>query len=635
MSLRKSEARRGGACGILALLALTAWGCASSSAMRVGRQAEQKEDYDRAVVEYTKAARERPNDQDPQIALKRVKLYAAQEHFTRGRRLAGTGKLEEAVMELQLAAELSPGSSDIDQQLRQARAALRSKINVTREGKTRLETIIEQAAGLQPPGMDLPAGVKLADSLIFRNASARDIFTAIGHFANISVIFDPQFRDANLTLDLRDALLEDALQSVCSSTRTFYRVTAPRTITVVPDTAAKRREYEEEIIRTFYLSNADVKETLDVLRLVVDNRRLSPVNGINAIAIKDTPEKIAAAAKVISAIDKARAEVVIDVELIEVDRTALKEFGLEIASPGATNGGISGGADVNRDNFTLRDLKNLTTGDIFLTGVPALFYRLLKNDVHTRVLANPQLRTSEGLTAQARFGERVPVPSVTFAPIASGGVNQQPITSFTYEPIGVNIDLTPRLHHNDDVSLTVKIEISSVSGTGFNNLPTFGNRSIATTIRLKDGETNLLAGLIREDERRSMSGLPGLSDLPLVGKLFANNSREAKTTDIILMLTPRIIRVLDLNENDLRPFRVGREGGASAIDIPFQAPMQQPETPPRDIPLPAPPPVGQQPPLQPLPQDPTQIPPIPIGPPGSITPVKPPDQKPTTVRPPQ
>ena len=142
--------------------------------------------------------------------------------------------------------------------------------------------------------------------------------------------------------------------------------------------------------------------------------------------------------------------------------------------------------------------------------MPALFYRLLKNDTHSRVLANPQLRTSEGLTAQARFGERVPVPSVTFAPIATGGVNQQPITSFTYEPIGVNIDLTPRLHHNDEVSLTVKIEVSNVSGTGFNDLPTFGNRSISTTIRLKDGETNMLAGLIRDDERRSLSGLAGL-----------------------------------------------------------------------------------------------------------------------------
>ena len=217
--------------------------------------------------------------------------------------------------------------------------------------------------------------------------------------------------------------------------------------------------------------------------------------------------------------------------------------------------------------------------------MPSLFYRLLKNDTHSRVLANPQLRTSEGLTAQARFGERVPVPSVTFAPIATGGVNQQPITSFTYEPIGVNIDLTPRLHHNDEVSLTVKIEVSNVSGTGFQDLPTFGNRSISTTIRLKDGETNMLAGLIRDDERTSLSGLAGLADVPIIGRLFARNSKETQQTDIILMLTPRIIRVLELTEADLRPFRVGRADNATVIDLPLP---QQPSVPGGSAARPAP-----------------------------------------------
>jgi general secretion pathway protein D len=181
---------------------------------------------------------------------------------------------------------------------------------------------------------------------------------------------------------------------------------------------------------------------------------------------------------VITAIDKARPEVVIDVELLEVDRTKLQEYGLQIASPGSP--GINGSVDVNRDGLTLHDLRTLTSSEVFLTGVPALYYRLLKSDVNTRALANPQLRTSEGIAAQARFGERVPVPVTTFAPIATGGVSQQPITSFNYENIGVNIDITPRTHHNDEVSLALRVEISSISGTGFGGLPTFGNRSINT-----------------------------------------------------------------------------------------------------------------------------------------------------------
>ena len=315
------------------------------------------------------------------------------------------------------------------------------------------------------------------------------------------------------------------MTSVTSSTRNFYKVTAPRTITIVPDTPAKRREYEDEVVRTFYLSNADLKETIDLLRIVVDLRRIAGVPGANAITIKDTPDRLAAAARIITAIDKARPEVVIDVELLEVDRKRLREYGLQIASPGSP--GIDGSVDVNQDGLTLESLANLTSADVFLTGVPALYYRLLKSDTNTRALANPQLRTAEGIPAQAKFGERVPVPVTVFSPIATGGVPQQPVTSFNYENIGVNIDITPRVHHNDDVSLALKVEVSNVSGEGFGGLPTFGNRFINTVIRLKDGETNMLAGLIRDDERDVLDGVPGLSDLPIIGRLFGNAQGDA------------------------------------------------------------------------------------------------------------
>src|SRR6185295_14088901 len=203
---------------------------------------------------------------------------------------------------------------------------------------------------------------------------------------------------------------------------------------------------------------------------------------------------------------------------------------------------------VNRDGFTLQSLRNLTQADVFMSGIPGIYYRLLKNDANTRTLANTQLRASEGLAAQARFGERVPVPITTFAPIAAGGINQQPITSFEYQNIGVNIDITPRTHHDDEVTLTLKVSVSSISGVAFAGLPTFGNREITTTIRLKDGETNMLAGLIRDDERKIASGIPGLSDLPLVGRIFANHRKESQQTDIVLTLTPHIVSVLQLSD---------------------------------------------------------------------------------------
>jgi general secretion pathway protein D len=561
--------RAGGIWPVLLCLCVLAAGCAASTAMRRGRDAEHRQDYDLAVVEFTKALRANPDSTDARLGLERAKMRASQDHFVRARRLAAAGKLDDALVEYELAGELNPSSSEIEQELRTARNKLRARVAVAREGKTDLQTLIERTRDLPPPGLDLPQNVKMPAALTFRDASSRDVFTTIARWANISLIFDPAFRETPISVDLRNASLDDALNTVSGATRTFIRVTAPRTIAIIPDTPAKRREYEEEVVRTFYLSNADLKETMDLLRMVVDARRIAPTTATNALTIKDSPERVAAAARVLSAVDKARPEVVIEVELLEVDRTRLQEYGLQIASPSSP--GINGSASIATDassNVTLRTLRNLTQSDILAGNLPSLYYRLLKTDTNTRTLANPQLRTSEGLAAQARFGDRVPVPVTTFTPIATGGTPQQPITSFNYENIGVNIDITPRMHHDDDVTLALKVAVTSISGTGFGGLPTFGNREITTVIRLRDGETNMLAGLIRDDERHSLDGIPGLSDLPLVGRLFGHSQKTVNQTDIILTLTPHIVRVLDLTEADLRPFRVGRDSLGPITDAP-------------------------------------------------------------------
>ena len=556
---RRAESIRKAAAVYLAA-ALLASGCATTSAYHLGQNAERAQDYDRAVVEYTKAARANPEDRTAQLALDRSRLRSAQEHFFRGRRLSASQRFEDALVEFQVASEMNPGSADIDAALRDTRQKVRTRLAESRNGKTELQSLIERTRTLAPPGLDLPTDVKLPDSLIFSNASSRMVFTALARFANLSVVFDPAFRDSTISVDLRKNSLEDALTSLTASTRTFYRVTAQRTITIIPDTPAKRREYEESVVRTFYLSNADIKEVIDLLRVVVDVRQISPITATNAISLKDTPERIAAAAQLIGAIDKARPEVVIDVELLEVDRNKLTEYGMNLASAGSP--GINGSVSVNPTNLTLETLTNLTQSDILLSGFPSLYYRLLKTDISTRVLASPHIRTSDGLPAQARFGEQVPIPITQFAPIATGGINQQPITSFDYRNIGVNIDITPRTHHDDELSLALKVSVTSQTGSGFAGLPTFANREVTTTIRLKDGETNILAGLIRDDERTELTGTPGLSDLPIIGRLFAVHHKEATQTDIVLTLTPHIVRVLDLSESDLRPFRLGRDSGS-------------------------------------------------------------------------
>jgi general secretion pathway protein D len=565
---------------LLPVLALSAvlGGCATTAALRSGQQAETLQDYDRAVVEYTKVLQKKPNDRDARQGLERAKARASQDHTARGRRFESLGRLEQAAAEFQLALELNPTSAEVDEALRAVRTQLRTKIAITRDDKTQLESLIESAKDLAPLGLELPE-VRMPASLTFPGASSRDIYGALGKFANVSVVFDPQFRDQNVTLDLRNQTLDEALRSVSGATRNFFRVTAPRTVTVIPDTPAKRREYEEEIVRIFPLSNADLKETADLLRIVIDARRVSTTTATNSIVIRDTPDRVRGAGRIIDAIDKARPEVIVEVELLEFDRTKLREYGLQLSSSGGL--GLDGSATISPDTQSLRDLRGLSQGNILFGSLPGIYYKMLKSDGSARTLANTQLRTIEGMPARARFGEEVPVPITTFAQIATGGVPQQPITSYQYRNVGVNIDITPRAHHDDAVSLVLKLQVSSVSGAGFGGLPSFGNREVDNVIRLKDGETNMLAGLIRDDERTSMTGIPGLTSIPLIGRLFGMTRKESQETDIVMTLTPRIVRVLNLDEDDLRPFRLGRDGdgagGGTVIELPIQ-----PQLPPRD-----------------------------------------------------
>ena len=540
-------------------IVVTLSGCITGAALRDARRAEERQDYDLAVVEYTRALQRDPDNLNARTGLQRARLRASQDHFTRARRHVANRRLEEAVAEYKLASELNPDNPVIAEELEQTRNQLRAQVVINRDGRTDLEALVERMRDQRLPGLDVPAE-PLPDELNFREASNQVIIRALAQFAKVNVVFDPAFRPAPITFEVRNQTFAEALQSITASTQNFYRVTAPRTVTIIPDTPAKRREYEEDVVRTFYLSNADLKETMDLLRVVIDARRIGAMQGTNAITITDTAERIEAAGRLITMIDKARPEVLIDVELLEVSRTRLNEYGLQFASPGST--GINGAVDVNKTGMTLNDLKNLTGSQILMTNLPALYYRLIKEDGTGRVLANPQIRTVVGIAAQARFGEEVPVPVTTFSPLATGGVAQQPITSFNYRTIGVNIDITPRTHFNNEVTLSLAISVTSLSGTGFAGIPTFGNRELKTQIRLKDGETNLLAGLIRDDERRAREGIPGLSAIPGVGRLFGHSRDERNQTDVILMLTPHIVRVLDLTEEDLRAFQMGRSPGS-------------------------------------------------------------------------
>ena len=591
------------------LLALVLAGCASSSAFRAGERAERREEYDRAVLAYAKAVQSAPDNIHYKRSLERARLRAAQEHAFAARRLVGRGLYKEATDELRLALDLNPQSETLNAELRDVE--LRRHAAATGETMQQVKDRVREGA---LPGLVLGPGADEPLGLSFRNASLREAYQALGRIAGVNFIFDPQFQDQTISIDLRDVPFQQALTALGSVGRTFYRVADSHIVNVIPDTPAKRRDYEQQVVKTFFLSNADLKETIDLLRIVLGARRVAPLAGANALTINDAPDKVAAAERIIEVVDKQRSEVVVEVEILEVNRTRLKDYGIEITSAVAGVEGVAGAifpkttvteTTVDNNGNTVTRERPLTLGDnpykksqLLITALPGVIYRLLKTDTSTRLLATPQLRTSDGQTAQARFGDQVPVPVTTFSPIATGGVSQQPITSFDYKNVGVNIDITPRVHHDGDVTLALKLEVSSV-GPLFQNLPTFNNRTVSSVIRLRDGETNILAGLISDSERQSLTGIPGLGNIPVIGRIFSRNHTEATETDIVMTLTPHIVRRTVFTEEDLRSFSLGGEGTPLLFEVPAiptlpgaprvqESPRTEPIRPPSPAPMPSP-----------------------------------------------
>lgn len=576
---------------VLPLLLLAAAGCATSAAFRDGEKAERLRDYDRAVLEYQRALKLAPDNVDYRRALERARLRAAIDHTNAARRLSGRGLYDEALAEYRLALEFNPNAPSVADEIKELEASRKKGAFSVLEAKAR-------ARERTLPGLDLGPEAQQPLGLVFRNASLREAYLALGRAAGVNVTFDPSFQDTTIGLDLRDIGFEQALNALGAAGRTFHRVVDSRVLNVVPDTAAKRREFEQQVVKTLFLSTADVKQTIDLLRVVLGARRVAPVPGVNAITINDTPEKVAAAERIVEMVDKRRAEVVVEVQILEVSRSKLKEYGIYLTSGLDAQGieGIASGVFPN-PQITSIDEGPYDRANLVVSSLPGAVLRLLETDSSTRLLANPQLRVSEGETAQARFGDQVPVPVTTFAAIAAGGIAQQPITSFEYKNVGVNIDITPRVHHDAEVTLQLKLDISAVGAAGYQGLPTFNSRTVNSTIRLRDGETNLLAGLILDNERQGLTGLPGIARIPFIGRLFARNKDEASQSDIVMTLTPHVIRRAEITEQDLRSFRVGGEVSPFVFEatppVATPAPTPSPSEPriePIRPPAPTPPP---------------------------------------------
>jgi general secretion pathway protein D len=551
--LSRQTLRRGAT--IILLLVLLP-GCAARQAFKSGQKEMRRQNYDRAILGYSKAMALDPGNERYTVALARAKVNSSHDHFQRGRRYQAAGQLELAIAEYQQVLLLAPGHQYAANELRRAADELRQRDALPSE----LEQIKERARqrDLGPPRLDPKANIPIL--LNFPDVKVGKIFEALGKAAGINFIFDDKTDlEKPMTIDVGNVTFEQALDILMLQTKNFYKVIDQYTLLVAPDNRQKRQEYEDQVIRTFFLSNGDTKQVTTLLRSLLQARQIAENEDLNSITIKDTPDKVAIAERIISANDKSKGEILIDVELLEINRNLARTVGIDLSSKVLSLTFRDGRASVKLNELdTLNQSGNWTIGVI-----PSVILNFLRTDGDTRVIAKPQLRVSEGEQAEILIGDRVPIPTTSFNTSQTVGGNIVPLTSFTYQNVGITVQMEPRVHHNKEVTLKVQVEISQlgapVETSAGQTQPTINTRQIQTVIRLRDGETNMLAGLIAREQSESQSGVAGLSDIPGLRRIFGNTTTRSRETDIIMTLTPRIIRVPDLSEEDLAMLWVGTE----------------------------------------------------------------------------
>jgi len=552
---------------VLGALLAVAFGCATQQAEHDGKQAVKQENWDAAVYHYLELVAKHPDEVEYRIGLRRARQNAANVHFQRSMALRQIGRVVEARDEMEMAVQLDPSHQFAQQVLED----LQQEVEILSGpgGRAELEQMKREAreAKVKPPVLD-PSSREPVTLVFPKPKPVKEIYDAIGKAYGFNVIFDPKLKDDRLPVELRDVTAERALEIVMQAAGHFYKVLDPKTIVVAEDNPQNRRDYEDLVIKTFFLSNADVKEVDKLLRSLIEARRLSTNEQLNAITLRDTADKVAIAEKLITVNDKAKAEVLVDVELLEVDTGDQSEIGMSLSTYsfilGVDTAAIS--PDAPEGTSFLSDLSNIARENMFVN-VPSVTINLIKSTGRAWVLAQPQLRITEGEKASLHLGERVPIPVTSFNTSNTVGGNVVPITSFQYQDIGIKIEVEPRVHHNREVTLKLTVEVSQLGETvpvGPNQeAVTIGTRTITSVIRLRSGESSLLAGLIRKDQTQGSQEIPLLSDIPFLGRLFTNVKQQTRTTDLVLTLTPHIVRFPDIEQEDLAPVWVGTESRIS------------------------------------------------------------------------
>jgi general secretion pathway protein D len=585
--------RRWGSLFLCVGFGLLAAGCPKGQPdFNQGKKAETLQDYDAAFTFYQKAAKADPYNASYKIKLNRVRFEASELHVKHGLELRKQGDLQGAAAEFQRAQTIDPASPVADQELRKTAEMIAEKNRAADAAAEPPPDPNEKPLASMPPEIkplsNAPINLKMSND-------AKVVFDTIGKLAGLTVIYDPDFPARRINVELNNVTLEQALEIVELESKAFVKPVTENIIFVIPDQPQKRRDYEEQVVRTFYVSNTvqpqDLTEIVTGLRQLLDLKRLQQLNSQNAIIIRDTPDKLLLAEKLIRDIDKAKPEVVIQVEVLEARTDRLRDLGIlpgqtatVAINPNSTTSGSGGGSSSNTGT-TLNQLKHLNGTDVIFT-LPSATANAVLSDTNTRIIQNPEVRSLDGQTAKLRIGDRIPIATGSFssgigiAGGTAGGINPLVNTQFTYLDVGVNIDLTPRVHPNRDVSLKLKVEVSSHTGDqaiGGITQPIISQRVIEHDIRLKEGEVSILGGLVQRTESKTLEGWPGLAKLPLLRYLFSHDKTDHQEDEVLIVLSPRIVRIPEWTKANLRPLYSGSETNVQVKrESEIRAPVQQP-----------------------------------------------------------
>jgi general secretion pathway protein D len=543
-----------------------------------GQTAEAKDDPITAYEDYYQAWKMEPKNLRYKTAYERLRFLAAAAHVSRGEKLSAQGDQTGALTEYLRALEIDPSNELAHQDIQKTRDKLSSKPNQETsipENKTEELTEVGSPVQLKPISNE-PLTLHMTED-------SKVIYQTVGKAAGINVLFDPEYTSKRITVDIANVSLLDALRIVGVSSGTFWHPVTSNTIFVAMNTRAKRQELEEEAVQTFYLANIaqqnDLNDIQTALRNLLVNAKLYGVPSQGAIVMRATPDELLLAQKLINDLDKSRPEVVVDVALLEVNRDKTRtlgiqlpgSFGLQLQPPNATSTSTSttttttttttsGTTTGSTTNLTLNNLAHLNATNFAVTVGQATANALL-SDSDTKILQNPSIRATDGQKADLKVGERLPVATGSYQTGAATAVVSSLVnTQFTYMDVGVEIEITPIVHYDRDVTLKIKLVTSEESGTsniGGITEPIISQRTSEQVVRLKDGEVNILGGFLQKQDLTTIGGTPGLGELPILKWIFASNQHEVQDDEIIFLITPHVVRAADISPLNLQEIDTG------------------------------------------------------------------------------